>query len=114
MQGEFVFVTVAGSRYGACAEFEPVASIMEKEGLTLVIPRAKADEFQLGYDTSFKRIAISVDESMAGLVLTAAFAAKLTEHGINASLISGAFHEHLFVPSELLDNALLALSEIRL
>jgi len=113
LDGEFVFVTIAGSRYGACPEFEPVAAITEKEGLTLVIPRSKADEFQLPYETTFRRITLSVHSSLEAVGLTAAISAKLTEHGISANLIAGSFHDHLFVPSELTGRAISALGEFQ-
>ncbi len=111
-EGEFVFLTVAGSPYGSCPEFEPVAAIMEKEGLTLVIPRSKADEFQLGSETTFRCITLTVHSSLEAVGLTAAVATKLTEHGISANVIAGSFHDHLFVPSESAEHAMSALAEL--
>ena len=110
--GEFVFLTLAGGRYGECSEFEPIAAVLEKEGLTLVIPRSKADEFQLGYESTFRRIILSAPSSTDSIGYTLACSAKLAEHGINANAIAGSFDDHLFVPSDHVEQAMLALGEL--
>ena len=42
--GEYVFCTFPNARYGDYQDLEPVAAINESEGLTLLIPKSKADE----------------------------------------------------------------------
>ena len=44
---EYVFCTFERACYGDYSELEPVASIQESEGLTLIIPRLIADEKKL-------------------------------------------------------------------
>ena len=110
--GEFVFCTFAHAEYGDRADLAPVAAVREDEGLTLVIPRTTADEHQLDYVSVFRQITLTVHSSLDAVGLTAAFARKLADHGISANVIAGYFHDHIFVPAELAENAMSALVEL--
>ncbi|MEH6800297.1 MAG: ACT domain-containing protein [Halopseudomonas sabulinigri] len=111
MNGEYVFCTFQNVRYGDCANLEPMASIRESEGLTLVIPKSKADEENVEYESVFKGITLSVHSSLDAVGLTAAFSNKLAEHGISANVIAGYYHDHLFIQSEFAERAMEALDE---
>ena len=50
--GEFVFCSLPGADYGDYADLSPLASVLEPEGLSLVLPRAAADRAGLGYDAA--------------------------------------------------------------
>ena len=108
---EFVFCSFENGRYGEHARLEPIASFVEREGLTLVISRAKADEHDLAYESVFRGITLKVHSSLEAVGLTAAFSNKLAEHGISANVIAGYFHDHIFVQSEQADRAMAALDE---
>ena len=110
--GEYVFCTFPGARYADHAELEPVAAIRESEGLTLVIPKRKADEKQLAYDSVFRRITLNVHSSLDAVGLTAAFSARLADSGISANVIAGYYHDHIFVQDECAEKALAALHEL--
>ena len=112
IDGEFVFCSFETAAYGDRAELEPIAAIVEDEGLTLVVPRSKADEDGLAYEAVFRGITLRVHSSLEAVGLTAAFANKLTEHGISANVIAGYFHDHLFVRSDHAQKALAALAEL--
>jgi hypothetical protein len=112
IDGEFVFCSFQDACYGDHSNLKPVAAFSELEGLTLVVPRAKADEQDLGYESTFRCISLSVHSSLDAIGLTAAFSAKLTEHGISANVIAGYYHDHIFVQSRLAQRALDALSEL--
>ena len=110
--GEFVFCSFAKARYGDHAELDPIATVSENEGLTLVVPKSKADKHQIKYESVFKGITLKVHSSLDAVGLTAAFSAKLTEHGISANVIAVYFHDHIFVQSELADKAIAAINEL--
>ena len=112
MRGEFVFCTFEKSRYGDHAELEPVAAVTEDEGLTLVVPKSKADQHGLEYNSVFRGITLKVHSSLEAVGLTAAFSGKLTEHGISANVIAGYYHDHIFVQSELAEKAMTAINEL--
>lgn len=110
--GEFVFCSFKKARYGDLSELEPIVSVRENEGLTLVIPRLKADEHELEYDSVFKCITLNVHSSLDAVGLTATFSNQLTEHGISANVIAGYFHDHIFVQIEFADKAIAAINEL--
>jgi hypothetical protein len=112
IEGEFVFCTFLNTQYGDRSALEPIAAIREAEGLTLVIPKSKADENNIRYDSVYKQITLTVHSSLDAVGLTAAFAGKLTEHGISANVIAGFYHDHIFVQSEHAERAMEALHEL--
>jgi len=112
IEGEVVFCSFRDAQYGDYLTLDPIAAIREAEGLTLVIPRSKADENKLGYESVFRQITLTVHSSLDAVGLTAAFAKKLTEHGISANVIAGFYHDHIFVQSEYAERAIQALNEL--
>ncbi|MGI9327432.1 MAG: ACT domain-containing protein [Pseudomonadales bacterium] len=108
---EFVFCSYKDASYGDHRDLAPIASISEREGLTLVITRASADEQKIEYESVFKRISLNVHSSLDAVGLTAAFSSKLASHGISANVIAGYFHDHIFVQSEQAEAAVAALNE---
>jgi hypothetical protein len=112
IDGEFVFCSFENARYGDHLDLQPIAAITESEGLTLVIPKSKADEHELNYGSVFKGITLKVHSSLGAVGLTAAFSSKLTEHGISANVIAGYFHDHIFVQSDHAEKAIAALDEL--
>ena len=112
MHGEYVFCNFPDAQYGDRSELNPFASCVEHEGLTLIIPRARADANQLSYDSVFRGISLEIHSSLNAVGLTAAVSVKLTEHGISANVIAGYFHDHIFVQSEYAEKAMAALGEL--
>ena len=111
LDGEFVFCTFPDAHYGDHSELAPMASFIEPEGLSLVVPKSNADEQRLRYTCVFKGITLSVHSSLEAVGLTAAVSRKLTEHGISANVVAGYYHDHIFVPKEHFEKAIEALNE---
>jgi hypothetical protein len=109
IDGEYVFCTFEGAQYGDRADLEPIAALQEREGLTLVIPRAKAEEQHLPYESVFCGITLTVHSSLDAVGLTAAIATQLTQYNISANVIAGYFHDHIFVPCDQAETAIAAL-----
>jgi hypothetical protein len=104
--GEFVFV--AGG--------DPVAAeatVREDEGLTVVLPRERADELGLAYDYVAAWITLRVDSTLEQVGLTALFSRALADAGISCNVLAGVHHDHLLVPAERADEALGVLRELR-
>ena len=112
VDGEFVFCTLADAVYGDYAELNPVASVREEEGLTLIVPRERAATQGLDYSGAFRCISLQVHSSLDAVGLTAAFSARLTEFGISANVVAGFYHDHLFVQSEQAERALAAIRDL--
>lgn len=111
MDGEYIFCSIQSARYGDRAELEPFASCIEPEGLSLIVPRSRADANGLGYETVFRGITLRIHSSLEAVGLTAAVSAKLTLYGISANVVAGYFHDHIFVQAEYAEKAMAALGE---
>ena len=110
--GEFVFASFAQAAYGDHPELDPIAMFAEDEGLTLVIPRARADEFGVAYESVFRCISLKVHSSLDAVGLTAEFSQRLTEQGISANVIAGYYHDHIFVQAARAADALEAIRSL--
>ena len=93
--GDFVFSSVPGEVPPGAS---PIASIREKEGLTLVLPRLEADELGLSYGFVAAWITLRVHSSLDAIGMTAAVGRALADAGISANVMSGVRHDHVFVP----------------
>lgn len=112
VDGEYVFCSFQNSHYGDHPELEPFAACVEPEGLTLIIPKLKADTNGISYDSVFRAITLTIHSSLDAVGLTASVSTKLTEHGISANVIAGNFHDHIFVQTEHAEKAMAALDEL--
>ena len=112
MTGEFIFCCFEKARYGDHSQLQPIASFAESEGLTLVISKSKADEHNIEYASVFSCITLKVHSSLDAVGLTAAFSARLTDHGISANVIAGYYHDHIFVHKDQAEAAMTALVEL--
>lgn len=109
---EYVFLCFPSSAYGDQPELQPVATFVEEEGLTLVVPRELADQHQHSYTSVFRCITLQVHSSLEAVGLTAAFATQLTRYSISANVIAGFHHDHIFVGTNDASKAIDALHEL--
>lgn len=109
---ELVFCSFEKAQYGDHSELDPIAAVTEREGLTLVIPKLRADEHRLKYESVFSLITLNVHSSLDAVGLTAVFSNKLAEHGISANVIAGYFHDHILVQNELAEKAIATINEL--
>jgi hypothetical protein len=108
-QGEYVFCTVKD--HYDYEDLQPLAFFREAEGITLVISLQEAEKANLAFTSIFKQITLTVHSSLDAVGLTAAVATKLATHGISANVVAAYYHDHLFVQSSKVDQALSALNE---
>lgn len=105
--GTYAFCVVT---HGAdISALSPIVSVAESEGLTLVLPEEQA--IHAGLPVLFRAawITLTVHSDLQAVGLTAAFAGALGQAGISCNVVAGAFHDHIFVPGELAQQALTAL-----
>ncbi len=110
---EYLFVSLPG-KYGDFAHLYPVASIVEREGLTLIIPKERAVAEQLPAVEVFRRITLGVHSDLQAIGLTAAVSSKLAEAGISANIVAGFYHDHIYVQARYAEEALEALRKLTL
>ncbi|WP_030295528.1 ACT domain-containing protein [Streptomyces katrae] len=98
-EGRYVFCTVPGVTAPPSAA-APVATVLEAEGLTVVLRQEDADAAGLAYDHTAGWITLRIHSALDAVGLTGAFAAELAAHGLSCNVIAGYHHDHLFVPAE--------------
>ena len=107
--GVYVFCAVDP---GTVLDVEPVASMAEDEGRTVVLP--EADAGRLGLVTAFRCawITLRVASSLDAVGLLARVTSALAAHGISVNPVAGFHHDHLFVPHDRADDALAVLDAL--
>ena len=108
--GEYVFCTVDSLE--AFNEVSVVASIQEKEGITIVLERRVADSLELSYEFVSSWITLTVHSSLDAVGLTAAFSNALSKQNISCNVIAGYYHDHLFVNVDDSEEALNVLKDL--
>ena len=106
---DYVFCHLQQGAYGALASCNPLASILEDDGLSLIVPKAEADREGLSYQGVFCCLSLQVYSPLEGVGLTAILASELAHHNISANIISGTLHDHILVPKVDGDRALAVL-----
>lgn len=92
--GRYVFVTVTSYPEGA----EVLASVVESEGLSVVLTQDDADRLGLTYGYVAGWITLQVHSALVAVGLTAAVSAVLAEANISCNVVAGYHHDHLLVP----------------
>ncbi|GGT55057.1 hypothetical protein GCM10010207_63660 [Streptomyces atratus] len=76
----------------------PVVTVTEPEGLTLVLPETEAVSAGLRYDYVAGWITLRVHSALDAVGLTAAVSLALTDAGLSCNVVAGFHHDHVFVP----------------
>ena len=109
---EYVFCSFPGSQYGDHRQLQPIATMVEEEGLSLVVPRARVDKAGLEYASVMRCIGLQIHSSLEAVGLTAAFASALADKGISANVVAGYHHDHIFVAAGDADRAITTLKAL--
>ena len=106
--GSFVFVTVP-----ACnpipAGVAPIMIFQEAEGMTMIVPVEHASA--AGGVAAFpsRMITLDINSSLEAVGFLAAVTTHLAAAGIAVNPVSAFHHDHLFVPEERADEAMMIL-----
>jgi len=110
-EGVFVFASLPAGTNPAF--LQPIATMREKEGLTVVIEETQAIKANLPVLFRAAWITLNVHSDLQAVGLTAAFATALARANISCNVMAGAFHDHLFVPIESGEEALAVLQALQ-
>jgi uncharacterized protein len=94
-EGEYVYCTVGEDTPVDLKK--AICTFREKEGLTLILPRAIADEQKLNYSFVACWITLTVHSSLEAVGITAAVSKALAEANISCNAVAAYFHDHIFV-----------------
>jgi hypothetical protein len=110
---EYVFCSFVGAVYGDRGELDPLCVFREAEGLTYIVSRRSAEKAGVSFDARFRMITLRAHSSLVAVGLTAAVAGALADVGISANVVAAYHHDHIFVPSESVDEAIKVLRKLQ-
>lgn len=93
----------------AMPSINAIGMFREPEGITLIAPEAEV--VAAGLPVLFRAawITLKVHSSLQAIGLTAAFSRALGDAGISCNVVAAACHDHLFVPIEQAERAMVCL-----
>ena len=107
--GEYVFCSMVRDMP---ANSELLGWFREREGLSAIVSRARADDLGLPYSFVSAWITLNVHSALEAVGLTATVSAALTRSGISCNVVAAYYHDHLFVPVKEADRALEVLQDL--
>ena len=109
-QGEYVYCLADSKEH--VAALDPLCYFLEKEGVTVILPKEKADALNIPYETTCAWITLTVHSSLEAVGLTAAVSKALTEANISCNVVAAFFHDHIFVPVKDAERAMNVLQKL--
>ncbi|MFD5027688.1 ACT domain-containing protein [Streptomyces sp. NPDC058373] len=102
--GAYVYATLPEDQ-PLPAGLDPVVTVREPEGRTLVVTREEAHAHGLTSTYPAGWITLRVHSALDAVGLTAAVSALLADAGMSCNVVAGFHHDHLFVPEARADEA---------
>ncbi|KAJ5612531.1 hypothetical protein N7510_005725 [Penicillium lagena] len=94
------------------ATLEPQLIVQEAEGITIVTTEALATSHGFKEQTyPCKKISLAIHSSLEAVGLIATITSRLKDHGISTNVVSGYFHDHIYVPVDRAQDAMQVLGE---
>ncbi len=108
--GVFAYIAVQVPTPGLIA----AAHAVVKEGrlTTIVLPVDAAERAGQATDLRFAWLTLTVQSSLDAVGLTAVVSARLAAVGIPCNVLAGYHHDHLLVPTDRVDDAIIAITGI--
>ena len=108
-EGSYVFLTLKDiqqiSRSAILFEFK------EREGITIILEKEKADALKLKYEFVASWITLNVHSALDAVGLTAAVSTALTKQNISCNVVAAYYHDHIFVATKDTKKAMEVLGE---
>lgn len=89
----------------------PIALFEEAEGLTAIVTEQEALAGGLAWEFPARLITLAVHSDLQAVGFLAGVLAALAAARVPCNVVSGYFHDHLFVPADRVDVALQALED---
>lgn len=108
--GVYVYCTVEHST--DISQFNFISLFRETEAITLIMLESEAVQYGLKVLFRTAWISLTVHSDLTAVGLTAAFASALGASNISCNVVAGAYHDHIFVPYEQAETAMLCLKNL--
>ncbi len=108
-KGDYVFSVINDTM-----KLQPADCILlfkEAEGTTAIIKKETADILNIDYTNVYARITLQVHSSLEAVGLTATFSTALSEANISCNVVAAFYHDHIFVPKNDIEKAMLVLNK---
>ena len=109
---DFVFTTLQADKLTSSLISAAKGMFQEREGTTLILPSAEAEQAGLQFEGYYRCITCEVHSSLEAVGMTAAMSTALGKAGISANVVAAFYHDHIFVPAEKVDLALDVLTSL--
>lgn len=103
----YVFVSVPEKT--DITSLNPLLQYREEEGVTLILTQDEADQNNLPSVFPCRRITLKVHSALDASGLIAAVSAELAKKNIPMNPVAGYYHDHLFVPEAVAEDAMATL-----
>ena len=108
LAGTYVFVTLPPG-VPVPENLEPVMVFREREGTTLIVTEATASAAGLAASFRCRMITLNIHSSLEAVGFLAAITTRLAAAGMGVNPVSAFYHDHLFVPADRVEEALVLL-----
>jgi hypothetical protein len=109
----YVFITTTQALHTLpLSTLKPTLIVQETEGTTIVTTEDLAVSHGLAGVFPCKRISLTVHSSLEAVGLIAAITDRLKDQQISTNVVSGYYHDHVYVPAERAEDAMRVLVEL--
>lgn len=106
----YVFVTLPDRTLPT--GIQPLMMMQEDEGTTIIIPRDTARKHEINHQFTCRRITLSVHSALDAVGFLATISTQLAALGMGVNPVAGYYHDHLFIPDDRADDAMIALHKM--
>lgn len=107
----FVFCSISEEKFSKLG-FNPTMSFKEKEGITIITEKERADKNLLNYQGEWAMITLTVNSDLHAVGFLAKIIGALANKNISVNAVSAFYHDHLFVSSERSEEAMEILNSL--
>lgn len=110
----YVFLTTKSPLHSLpLSALQPQLIVQEEEGTTIVTTETLATSHGFNEPTfPCKKISLTIHSSLEAVGLIAAITNRLKDYGISTNVVSGYFHDHIYVPVARAEDAMRVLEEV--
>lgn len=106
----FVFITTRDAIDETA--LQPRLRFEEAEGTSYIATRDAAEAIGLAYEFPCRMITLNVHSALDAVGFLAAVTNRLAALGMGVNPVAGFYHDHLFVPEDRAEDAMIALREM--